>query len=535
MPLCLSDFKAELPKLAENATSRYWTATPTEFDHCSLQQTTTQCNVQFKPSQEQCQGKLSFHSLLYHFFPNENFAIVMNNFIMPEKYDCIRFYINTCKGQLEFQVQAREDIDLIPNRLRVSEATLILRVMYRVQSLYYSIISFEMKGFVNLDNKKLEITCSKSFDNTPIIISLKIAQISLKEFARLFSVTEFTSANLPSAVEELKTAAISSVVVEGYYHIDGFFEFVLKGKPDTSTIFQQSAIYLVIQKPSDDKIRAGIVAYFASVSFQQVLSGIIGREIPYKIPVLWFGKHNVIMSSSSVGIAKVKDEHFNEELRFFVSRGMAVSNGLVISAEFPFQSFINSITPSIKEDNIPLKFLFAARASSKRISIAFETDFSFSLQNAIRILMSASQSKDLLKAFSNVNALCKITKIDIILASNELFAYIRMENSYNIVQQLAPISNFVIKLKWTSAGGWGLIGQGKGIIANTEFQTEIKKISNGNYMFLGKSDSITSMLLVENLAKDSSLPELMTAFSFLKFDIRNVLVKSQIAAQSHFR
>lgn len=529
------ELKEELPTINWNTTKRFWDDRPTEFDHCPLKQASTQCNSQFTASQSDCQGKLSFHSLLKHFFPNDEITALTNGFISPEKFDCLRFYINTCKGQLEFQATAREDIDLIPNRLRISEANIIFRVIYKLQSLYYAALSFEMDGFVYMEGKKLAINCSKAFDNLPINIIISINQVSLSEFAKLFAVNDFTSLDLPPAVEELKTLTLTSVSIQGFYHIDGYFEFILKGKPDTSTVFQRSYLYLLIQKQVNDEINAGMTAYFAAASFQEIISGIIGKDIFYRIPILWYGKLNIALQTSLNGIAKVKDEDFNKAFRFFVTRGVAISKGLSIRVEFPFQKYATVVSSSIFENNLPLKFLFTGKISQRRISISFDTDLILSLKSVFLVLMSQAEAVKLLAAFKEQRALCRVTRMDVMLSNSEIRVYLTMQDSVDIVQGLPKISQFAISLRKILSSSWKINGHGHGRIANIDFETEMKTTDGKIYSLVAKSETLSSFLLFENIARDTGLIESFKSFEFFNFEIRNILAKSKMNAELNFR
>ena len=482
-----------------------------------------------------CHGQLSFNSLLKHFFPKEDIASITNGFIQPEKFDCTKFYINTCKGQLEFQGTAREDIDIIPNRLRVSEATIILRLNYRLTVLFYAAMEFEINGIVNMESKKLEISCSKGFDNLPVTISIKVNQLSAAELAKLFSVTDFTSANLPPAVEELRTLTLTAVNIQGFYHADGYFEFILKGKPDTSTIFQRSQLYMIIQKKTSEEITAGLIARFSSAPFQEILSGAIGKDIFYRIPILWYGKLNMVLQTSAKGIARVKDESFNRELRFFVTRGKAIAKGLRICAEFPFQEYAKALSPSIKENNLPLRFLFSGTISQKKLVISFDTELILSIKSSFLILMSHDEAANLLTAFKDQDALCRVTKMDIVFDTSEIRAFLNVENSLSIVQGLPQISQFQISLKKLLKESWTVAGHGHGKIAGIDFETQMKNIDGKFYSLIAKAEMMTSQKLVETLAKDTGLVETFKKFEFLNFDISNVLAKSKMNSELNFR
>ena len=524
----------KLPTVDSNTTKRYWSAGPAEFDDCVLKQIATPCNSQFTPSQSECQGRLSFNAILKHFFPNEDIAEITNGFIQPEKFDSTKFYINTCKGQLEFQATAREDIDVIPNRLRVSEASLILRLNYRLNLLFYAAIEFELNGIVSIESKKLAISCLKGFNNLPVSISIRVTEMSPTELAKLFSVTDFTSKDLPPAVEELRTLTLTGASIWGFYHTDGYFEFILKGKPDTSTIFQHSKLYLLIQKQTTDKIAAGLVAQFSSASFKDILSGAVGKDIFYRIPILWYGKLNIILQTSANGIAKVKDETFNKEFRFFVTRGMAIAKGLKISVEFPFEEYANSLS-SIQEKNLPLRFLFTGTISQKNIAITFETELVLSIKSSFLIFMSQSEASTLLKSFQDQNAACRVTKLDLMFDTSEIRAYLSVQNSMSIVQGLPQISQFEIILKKPLNGNWKLGGHGHGKIAGMDFETEMKNIDGNSYSLVAKTETLSAYMIVETLVKDKSLIESFKRFEFFKFEIAKVLAKSNMSSELNFR
>lgn len=529
------ELREELPTFDKNDTKRFWNNGPTEFDHCPLHQSSTSCSSQYSASKEQCQGKLSLHSLLKHFFPSEEIAVLTSNFIPPEKFDCLKFYINTCKGYLEFQAAAREDIDMIPNRLRMSEASLILRIMYNLKSLNYAAISFELNGVVFMESRKLPITCTKSFDNQPLSIVMDANQMNIGEFAKLFSVSEFTSTDLPPAVEELKMLTLTAISIKGFYYLDGYFEIILKGKPETATIFQHSILYMLIQRPSNDGITAGLAAYFSAVSFQEILSGVIGRDIFYKIPILWYGKLNIVLQTSLNGIAKVKDEDFNKAFRFFVTRGMAIAKGLSICVEFPFQMYANAVSSTITESNLPLKFLFVGKISQKMISISFSTELVMSLKSSFLILMSQADATRLLMAFQNQQTLCRITRMDLVLATSEIRASLKVQNSVNIAQKLPEISAFEIILKKNLTDKWMISGHGTGKIANIEFEVEMKNVDSTSYLLLARTDTLSSITLFENIAKNTGLLEIFKSFDFFNFQITNILAKSRMNAGLNFR
>ena len=470
-----------------------------------------------------------------HFFPNEDIAELTSGFIQPEKFDCTKFYINTCKGQLEFQATAREDIDVIPNRLRVSEASLILRLNYKLNLLFYAAIEFEMKGIVSIESRKLAISCSKGFDNLPVSIGIRVTELSPSELAKLFSVTDFTSIDLPPAVEELRTLTLTGASIWGSYHIDGYFEFILKGKPDTSTIFQHSKLYLLIQKQTTDKIAAGLVAQFSSASFKEILSGAIGKDIFYKIPILWYGKLNIALQTSASGIAKVKDEAFNKEFRFFVTRGMAIAKGLKISVEFPFEEYANSLSSSLQEKNLPLRFLFTGTISQKNIVIALETELVLSIKSSFLIFMSQSEASTLLKSFQDQDTACRVTKMDLMFDTSEIRAHLSVQNSMSIVQGLPQISQFEIILKKPLNENWKIGGHGHGKIAGMDFETEMKNIDGSSYSLVAKTETLSAYMVVETLAKDKSLIESFKRFEFFNFEIAKVLAKSNMSSELNFR
>ncbi len=485
---------------------------------------------------DQCSGKLSFNSLLVHFFPNDIFSNVMNFFIIPEKFDVTRFYVNTCKGHLEFFAVAREDIDLIPNRLRVSDATLSLKVMYRVESLYYAIIAFEMNGFVYIENRKLELLAVKSYGNEPLRITIKVGQISPKDFCKLFSVLEFTSQDLPSAVEELKSVSLSNTAIEGTYNIEGCFEFVLRGKPDTSDVFQQSEVFVVIKKPCSERVVAGLLAYFPSASFQQVLTGIISRNLQYKTPILWFGKLPIALHSSMSGIPKLKSETFNKVFRFFATRGMAINMGLTLNVEFPMQEYIKQVAPSIPDTSIPIKFLFRAQIYSKRINIIFETELGLSLDKSLLVFMSKTKAASMMATFKRIDAPVRIARMELKLSTQLLTVYINVLRSFSMVQGLVPVTGFEIKLQKSLAKGWQVVGQGSGEISNTLFETKIKHEDKGGfYKFLGKTERISSYALIQSFTKDTGFLEIFSNFKFLKFELHNVFISSKVGASLAFR
>ena len=407
--------------------------------------------------------------------------------------------------------------------------------MYRLHSLYYAAMSIEMDGFVHMGSKKVAITCSKGLSDLPINITIDEKQVSTSEFAELFLVNDFTALDLPPAVEELKTLTLHSVSIQGYYFIDGYFEFFLKGKPDTSTVFIRSLLYMVIQKHNNDRIIAGVTALFSSVSFQEILSGVIGKDIFYKIPILWYGKLNIALQTSANGILKVKDEAFNRDFRFFVTRGMAIAKGLSISVEFPFQEYANAVSTSIKEKNLPLRFLFTGKISQKKIVILFNTELIITLKSSFLILMSQSEASILARAFMDQQALCTVTKMDLIFTTSEITVYLTFQRSMSIVQGLPQISQFQISLKKTLKEKWKISGHGHGQIAGIEFETAMENNGGNSYSLLAKAETLSSSSLVENFAKDTGLVEIVKKLEFFNFEISKVFAKSRMNAELNFR
>ena len=455
--------------------------------------------------------------------------------VQPEKFDCTKFYINTCKEYVEFQGESREDIDLVPNRLRIGDATLILRVLYKPLTLYYAAVYFEINGNVYLDSRKLQISCLKDFDNSPITMSMEVRQFTIQELERLFSVSAFKSQEMPASVEELKTLSFSSAEIKGYYYSDGYFEFIIKGKVETSTVFSSSMLYLVIQKQVNDEITVGVVAHFAAASFRDILSGIIGEDLPYEIPILWQEKSDIALHVSSRGIQKVKNADFNRIFRFFIAGRAAVIKGVSLCAAFPFAKFVSQNYPSLKGAYLPLTFLFIADISKNRIRISFETDINLSLSSALLILTSETNIYAQLTELFEKDSMAEIKWMDLLLRQYEIQISISLANTVSVVKGFPQIYHFEIILQKHLHTSWKLSGKGKGKISNTEFQTEFKELANGKFTLAGKTNMVSSQSLFHTFAEYSGLSEIVSQFQFLSFKLTNVFISSKVESHLNFR
>ena len=96
-------------------------ATKYNLQSCEFEVAKDGCKLTFLPKDESCKDTMSLGKLTKYLLKSEKLKDMLVNFIPLGLFQIERFYLDKCKGNVEFEAVAKESFEVIRERIKVCQ------------------------------------------------------------------------------------------------------------------------------------------------------------------------------------------------------------------------------------------------------------------------------------------------------------------------------------------------------------------------------------------------------------------------------
>ena len=424
-----------------------------------------------------------------------------NDLIVLGKFDATAFTLH--KGLVSFILQCRELLDVIPNKLRIAKAKVLLRFSYEQKPKSISSFDIEINGLSNLDfrNRHLDVKVEKPLGSSLFSIKMKTLDLELPEFIKLFTDTEIPQQDLPPDLATLVTSSLRNPRIDGLYDNSGAFEFIATAKSPASIFPSRPMVYVIIQKPRLGKVVFGLIASFESAMYRSFLSSILNEDLS-NIPLFTDIRTDMAIGVSPDGLFVVKNEEFNQEVGDFVQ---PIMKGLTIKAKLPVRKMLSEGTNLNNTQNFPEIVLINVEVKGNKMHIGFPPDLRINLSAVSQIFGQHGQQMNFPTETYNLDRTqLKIEAYDIDNIDKKSLSVIFSAPEAMKIGSLMSLDAVEATLRRDELSKWSFIAKGDWKLGNTSVPVELQSNKDG-FTVSSKPISIRSGLLVDSLDRNRNM------------------------------
>ena len=177
-------------------------------------------------------------------------------------------------------------------------------------------------------------------------------------------------------------AAIKDPQISGSRSTDGFFETVLSGKVTGIKGIGEATLFLVVQKPVDEKTGVGILADIKKINPATILSTLIGIDISGKIPLIGNVELDIIVEAANKEMLVLKDAALNKLLAKYTGNGKVISEGFRFKCTIPIRKILTDSVKNLQNTkNIPEKIILQVIMAKGKVNFIFPDNFKTDMVN----------------------------------------------------------------------------------------------------------------------------------------------------------
>ena len=528
-----TEFTLELPDLNVFTSKDNKGTTTYKVGKCEIQVSRDGCEISCIPTIDSCKSGLPLNSILKKFFPDISVKNLTKGSVLPGILNIESFEVNKCKGNINFTVHAKEAFDIIPDKIKVSKATLRVAFNYQNTPFTYASFGIIIEGTLSVKTltEVLTLKAEKEANTTEFKFSIEAKKIKVSEFAQLFTKKAVTK-NSPKSIENVTNMIINNPRISGLRNEDGFFEFVAHGKATGLKTIKSATVFLVIQKPVDSKVAVGFVAHLENLSPTAVISSVTGKNLS-EVPLLKDLRLNFILEVSNDDIIAIKDAALNKELVKYISHGKTIREGAKLKVEFPLDTFKSQL-PEGGKKKIPSKIYVEVLLDRSGIHFQFPEELKANLFN-ILINLSPLLLKLIPKSiFPNGPPNVEFRKFDVNIKTEEVDVALTAPGPITIGENFINISKVEFQLTKTKEkeDPWEFLIKAQTRIGDGILDVDIKKARKIGYVFHASIKSLTTKLLMKKFGVSLFAESRLENMEFFNFGIEDFDIKGTIGSHT---
>ena len=464
-----------------------------------------------------------------HFLPGNKLAEMTNKFLDPDKYEVKKIEINKNTKTIEFQTSAKENVELLPNKLILNGASMKLKMGYDSTTFDWLMVQIEIQAKLSFAGKNIDITLTKKEKEGELNFSTKTDEISIPNFLKTFTPNPLTDDDSKSVVEKLTSLTIKQPKLSGYYDpVHGHYEFVFSGSV-TGKTFASATFYVVVTKPPDKDIKPALVGKFDAVSPAKVLGDITGKDLS-NVPLLKdITSINFVFEAAKDKIMIIKNPDLVEALKEFVTGGTSICEGVRIKIILPVKQIL-------KIQGVPETISMSVIITSSGLQFKFPDSFTSDL---MQILKALAPKAELSPSWLDTkgSAPVKIKDFSFDFKSNsfsvEIFAPGPMK-----LGGLLKIQDINVKVshksdtdpwEWSFSSVQTLFGE-------TVLETKLTKTGTSDYELNAKISRITTLELAKYFGTKFISEDILDKYKFLEFGVEDVQIDAKFGSKTiYFR
>lgn len=461
-----------------------------------------------------CEPKVSFESLLKTIFPKGlDLNTPSKELIVPGKFDCFSFDVNRDLGNIIFSLKSRELLDIIPNKIRVSNANATVGFSY--QQLPKTVKDFDigLGGQLKLESgaRKMKVESKKPKDSTLFTIDMETKDLEIPEFTKLFTDAELSQqrSELPPDLGTLVASSLRNPRVTGLYDVNGAFEFIATSKSPASIFPSQPTVYIVVQKPRLGKVVTGAVCKFEDASYRSFISSIMNQDFS-NIPLFNDVQTDMAIGISRDGLYTVRDDNFKREMGSLLNNGNTIKKGLTVKSALPIRKMVedtnqNGMLSNLTMQAYPEKVLVNTEVTGNRMHIEFPDDLRIGLSGIPQLFGQRGENMNFPQNVLNMDDTdFQIKGYDIDdIDKKALSVYFEAPSTMNI-GTLMSLNNAKATLRRDELSKWNFNATGDYKLGNTTVGITLKSKDNG-FLISSDKSNIQSATLTTLLDKRSNV------------------------------
>ncbi|XP_047143544.1 uncharacterized protein LOC101239070 isoform X1 [Hydra vulgaris] len=438
-------YRQALPKKFSFETLSTFVDLPNFFDvlGCRIESVEKNCVRIFKPKLK-CPGfnlakvfKLLSNQVDLDSLTNRNFPSGV--------FEVKRFEINSCNSRNKnviFFCEVVESFHVINDKIQIVEGGKLEITFDLKRPFRFSHIGFKIDGKINIANKlTVEVQVNKVQGVSSSSLSLTANQINVIDFSEAFLENNNDLSREALFSQGGMFSNIFNVKIKIIRYEDRSYKLIADGEMKISGHSSINAL-LFIQKPNDNPIGVGIVAFLKNVNPLNIISLITKKQLN-EINILKNLRLDITVEFATKNLANLRDSPLNKKSAVNTNKLDSLSKGTLISFSYPAKKFLNNIGSSI---NALKEILFQIKITSKKLNFAFPTNI---FDDGMKILATlAPNAFRLLNRYlfkSNFKII--FNKYDVNIKTKQAEISISVPEKISLGDNILSVENTVIELK----------------------------------------------------------------------------------------
>eukprot|EP00794_Sanderia_malayensis_P007160 gene7160-7967_t len=499
-----------------------------KIGECKMKLTISdKCKLTLQPTTDTCNGKIPLGSILDHFLPKNNISEKSNTFILPDKFDLKLVEVDKCKSTLTLKTEAREKLDLIPDKLSLEGVALDLMINYKTGAVDWELLNLDIAGTLTIAGQNITVSLKKKVQETDIKFSFKIDKLTIPDFLKIFSKKPVAPPKSDTAVVEKVTAlSIKNPTVSGVYDPKGFYEVVLSGEPQGDT-YKGGNFFAVVQKPEDDDVKLALLVKINLFSPAKLLTSLTGKDL-MKIPLLKDITLNFALEISNKDFVAIKNEELAKAVSQFASGDKTISKGTKLKMDIPVKEVFKQMAPDLKTDDLPATLFLKVIIDANGLQFKFPDTWKTDLLKMLKAF--APKLKEFLPKWLNSDGPPMVTVKDF------SFDYKTMAFTIDVfapgplklgsILSLYNVSLMVTHKDENSPWEFSFSSI-QTLFEEVTLKTKLSKKGENKYEFEGSISMISTGQLMKALGTKFISEETLKKIEFLNFGVKDVKIKAK--------
>ena len=465
--------------------------------------------------------KLDLKELVDHFYPNNKLAEETKNFLIAEML-FMKIEIDKSEKIIKFEAKAPKKLDLIKNKLSISDSSVEILFKYQ-KNLNYENIGVKMSGKVALGKQPIDVVFEKKEGENAFMfkaVSKNVeVKLTVKDVAELIGAEEITKEMFGEEALKKKIFdfKMESIGFEGIFDPSKMdLELVVSGEVKNHPVAKKINAYIVITKISGEPYKVGIAAKFESVEFQKLVELIVGKE--NDINFLKGKTLNAILLAANKDITLVQNKEIISLIKETpIKENAAFPAGVTVSLKVSIQKDKENDSKSKSADmHLYLRYNHEAKKFEFKFIPAFETK----LVDAMDLFAKKTMNAELPQWLGKLEAAIKFQKFSFGFdGSLTLDVFIPADLKIGSILKINDVKMGIVRS--SASSGWEFNLESTTMISkDVSITISIKKSKNG-YELEGTINSISIKRLLDYLVSDNKF----VTGDFEKFNLNLLNVK----------
>ena len=355
--------------------------------------------------------KLDLKQLIDHFYPNNKLAEETQHFLLVDML-FMKIEIDKSKKRINFVAKAPNKMDIIKNKLALSDSSVEISFNYE-KKFSYENIGVNVEGKVLLGKQPIDVSFVKKEGETVFIakaISKNVSiKLSVKDVVELIGAEEITAEMFGEDLLKKKILdfEMESIGLEGIFDPKtSNLQLVVSGEVKNNPVAKKINFHVVISKISGEPIKVGVVAKLESIEFENLIQFIAGKKA--EIAFLHGKILDVILLAANKDIMLVQSESVINAIKEVpVQDDAAIPGGITLALRFGVQ-LKNDEDSKVKNSNTQLYIRYSIE--TKQFDFKFLPPLETKLVESLKMFAKKSLDVELPNWLGKLEAAIQLQK-----------------------------------------------------------------------------------------------------------------------------